>query len=188
VILSRDLTLWYWAGRAHDWAVQTIEARPGSPRGRALVSAIATGDRSAISQDLAAELRVAGTAHLLAVGCRRRGAGASLVFGVSLWLGAWLPWRRRLEPRTVAAARALLAALGCTAITGARPSTCRALLVASFVLGGILLQRRIRLVHALSWAASLLLLWRPVLLWDVGYQHSIAAAFATELAIRKWRQ
>src|SRR5690606_9389349 len=51
--------------------------------------------------------------------------------------------------------------------------------------GGILLQRRIRLVHALSWAASLLLLWRPVLLWDVGFQMSFAAAFALALAFRK---
>lgn len=185
VILSRDVTHWYWAGKAHDWAVQTIAARPGSARGRALVAAIATGDRSAISQDLAAELRVAGIAHLLAVSGMHLAAVASLVFAVSLWLWAWLPWRQRFEPQAVAAALALLAAVGFTAITGARPSTCRALLVASFVLGGILLQRRIRLLHALSWAASLLLLWRPVLLWDVGFQMSFAAAIALALAFRK---
>lgn len=184
-VVSRSFTPWYWAGRAHDWAVRTIASQPGSERGRALVAAIATGDRSAISQDLAAELRVAGIAHLLAVSGMHLAAVASLVFFFVLQLWAWLPWRQRLEPESVAAALALGAALAFTAVTGARPSTCRALLVTALVLGGILLGRRVRLLHALSWAACALLLWRPVLLWDVGFQMSFAAALALSLAFSR---
>jgi competence protein ComEC len=87
----------------------------------------------------------------------------------------------------VAASIALVAAIGFTAMTGARPSTCRALLVAAFVLVGIIVDRRMRLLHALAWAASALLLWCPSLLWDPGFQLSFAATSALAIAFRDER-
>lgn len=180
-VVGQSWSLWRWPEKVRQWAVAEI-GRRGQGEGSALITALATGQRSKIDQGLAASLRVAGLSHLLAVSGMHLAAITSLVFLLLLHLWVRLPWRQFVEPRAVAAGGALAAAVVFTAITGGRPSTCRALLVASFMLVGIMLDRRIRLIDALAWASCLLLLWRPTLLWDPGFQMSFAAAVALALA------
>ncbi len=182
--VDQRFTPWRWAQQAHDWALARIAESSGGQEARALVAALSTGERSGMSEEAAKGLRVLGVAHLLAVSGMHLAAVVGLVFFLVLRLWAWLPWRQRLEPQAVAAGCALLAACAFAALTGARPSTCRALLVASFLLTGLLFDLRIRLRHALAWSASILLLWRPTLLWDPGFQMSFAAALALALAFQ----
>lgn len=181
-VVSHSWSLWLPPAHVHRWAVDRISDGETWPEGRAIVTALATGDRSKMSEPLNTAVRATGVAHLLAVSGMHLATVVALVFFLVLRLWTYTPWHQRLEPRAVAAALALLAAIGFTAMTGARASTCRALLVAAFVLAGMIIDRRIRLLHALAWSASVLLLWRPVLLWDPGFQLSFAATTALALA------
>ncbi len=185
VILGQRWSPWSLASRVHGWAFDAITKGEDRPEGRAIVAALATGDRAGMSESLGQAVRATGVAHLLAVSGMHLAALVTLVFLIVLRAWAYSPWHQRIEPRALAASVALLAALAFTAMTGARPSTCRALVVATFLLVGMIIDRRIRLLHALAWSASILLLWRPVLLWDVGFQLSFAATTALALAFSK---
>lgn len=184
-ILDKNFSVWHLPTRLHDWSADKIESSGGPADGRHLVSAIAIGERGAMPKTLAQALRSSGIAHLLAVSGMHLAAVAGLVYFLVLVAWAWLPWRQQLEPAAVAALVSLLVAILFTGVTGARPSTCRALLVATFVLMGIVLDRRIRLLHAIAWAAFILLSFNPFLLWDPGFQMSFAAALALALAFAK---
>ncbi len=180
-ILSNGGSLWRPAMQMHSWALARLQ--PHEPvDGRAIVAALAIGDRSLMSDSLNSAVRAAGLAHLLAVSGMHMAAVVGLVYVLVLWLWCALPWRQRFAPKAVASGVALLAAITFAALTGARPSTCRALLVAALVLLGILCDRRISLLAALAWAAMAMLCWRPALLWDVGFQMSFAATFALAVA------
>lgn len=187
VLLDRGPSLWSLPARIHFWALERITEGEQSQEGRAIVAALATGDRSAMSEPLQAAVRATGIAHLLAVSGMHLGAVVALVFFLVLRTWAYSPWHQKIEARAAAASVALLAAIGFAAMTGGKPSTSRALLVASFVLLGMIIDRRVRLLHALAWSASLLLIWRPVLLWDPGFQLSFAAATTMALAFSRTR-
>ncbi|MBL4637396.1 MAG: ComEC/Rec2 family competence protein, partial [Kofleriaceae bacterium] len=172
----------------HDWAAREIASSSGSADGKHLVAAIAIGERGGMPPTLSNALRSSGIAHLIAVSGMHLAAVAGLVYFLVLVLWAWLPWRQYLEPASVAAGAALCAALLFTGVTGARASTCRALLVATFMLAGIMLDRRIRMMHAIAWAAFLLLVLNPILLWEPGFQMSFAATGVLALAFQKTPQ
>ena len=177
-IVGTEVSLWRPAMQMHAWAVDRIGAERGMADGRAIVAALATGDRGRMSDELSSAVRSAGLAHLLAVSGMHMAAVVALVYFLVIRLWCILPWRQRLAPTAVAAGVALLAAISFAALTGARPSTCRALLVAALVLIGIMCDRKISLLAALAWAAMAMLCWRPVLLWDVGFQMSFSATIA----------
>jgi len=181
-VLAEQTSLWKVAMQWHQWAVRRIAEQGGSASGRGIVAAVATGDRELMSDSLLGAVRAAGLAHLLAVSGMHIAAVVALVYFLVLPLWSLSPWREWVEPKAVASGLALLGAICFTALTGAHPSTCRALGVAVLVLLGQCLDRRIRLLEALAWVSSALLLWRPALLWDVSFQMSFAATIALALA------
>ena len=181
-VVSSELSAWGPPMRVHQWAVNQIEDQEGSADGRGIIAALATGERSLMSDPLLSAVRASGLAHLLAVSGMHMAAVVALIYFVVLRLWCYTPCCLWVEPKAMAAGVALLGAVFFAALTGARPSTCRALVVAALLLVAVMLDRRIRLVPALAWAGSVLLLWRPVLLWDVGFQMSFAATIALSLA------
>ncbi len=184
-VLGQRASLWSWPSSVHFWALDQIsesDASDSSLDGRAIVAALTTGDRSRMREPLSKAVRATGIAHLLAVSGMHLAAVVALVFFLVLRTWAYSPWHQRIEARAASASLALLSAIAFAAMTGGRPSTCRALLVAALVLVGMIIDRRVPLLHALAWAASLLLLWRPVLLWDPGFQLSFTATTALALA------
>lgn len=187
-VLGQGVSIWSWPSSVHFWAVEKITKSEQRSEGRAIVAALTTGDRSRMDEPLSKAVRAAGVAHLLAVSGMHLAALVALVFFLVLRAWAYSPWHQRIEARAVAASVALLTAIGFAAMTGGRPSTCRALLVAILVLVGMIIDRRVRLLHALAWSASLLLIWRPVLLWDPGFQLSFAATIALALAFGRAAQ
>ena len=180
--LGWEWSLWRPAMAIHSWTVAAVERQGGAADGRAIVAALVAGERSLMSDALLSAVRSSGLAHLLAVSGMHMAALVTVVFFFVGRIWCFLPLRQVLEPKAVAAGVALVAACSFTALTGARPSTCRALLVASLVLVGIMLDRRMSVLSALAWAAMALLVWRPILLFDVGFQMSFAATTALALA------
>ncbi|MCP4447759.1 MAG: DNA internalization-related competence protein ComEC/Rec2 [Myxococcales bacterium] len=184
-VVAQELSLWRPAMHLHQWAVSVVQAQGGSTDGRAIVAALSTGERGLMSDSLLSAVRASGLAHLLAVSGMHMAAVVALVFFLVIRLWCLSPYRQVLEPAAVAAGVALLAAFSFTLLTGARPSTCRALIVATLVLVGVMVDRRMTLLSALAWAAIALLLWRPVYLFDPGFQMSFAATVALAIAFSR---
>lgn len=148
-----------------------------SEDGRAVLRALLLGDRSGITDGQRARFARTGLMHLLAVS----GLHVFLVGMVLYTLLRPLLMRLRLGWRAVERGRAVLTVvvLGLyMAITGARPSVVRAVIMAALFIGGILFQRSSHPLNTLGVAALVLLALRPPALFDAGFQLSMGAVAA----------
>ena len=145
-----------------------------SDGGRAVVRALLLGDRSRITDAQRDRFAKTGLMHLLAVS----GLHVFLVGMVLYALLRPLLMRFRLRWRTVEVVRAVLTVvvLGFYMfLTGGRPSVVRAVIMAALFIGGVFFQRSAHSLNTLGVAALVLLALRPPMLFDVGFQLSMAA-------------
>lgn len=154
---------------------QAIHQRlPGSDG--AFAAAILVGDRSTIEQSDLDALRAANLAHLLAISGLHMGLLTGFVFTVVQLMFATSPrLALRLPVRRIAAAVAILTAIGYLAISGASIATQRAFLMALVIFVAVFLERRAITLRAVALAATLLLVLRPHGLNEAGFQMSFAA-------------
>ncbi len=150
----------------------------GSSEG-SLLSAMVLG-RNAV--DLPFEIRdafnQAGLAHTI----------AASGFHVSLLLGAVLAFAKTwpAKPRLAIGISALLLYIG---LTGVQPSIIRAALMGGAALVGASLERKTRPVALLVAIATLMLIWNPMWIWDLGFQLSFLATLGllvTTPVLMKW--
>jgi competence protein ComEC len=175
-VIGRERSAWRAPARAQRWASATIERRGGAASGRAIVRAMVAGDRGGVEPSAAQRFRDAGIAHVLAVSGLHLAATALLFFVAVRRLWAAVPaLALRADATRAAAMCAAPAAVAYAAMTGARPSTLRALVVVLCVLGGAALRRRPRLLDSLGFAAIALLVVSPAALFDPGFQLSFVA-------------
>ena len=149
-------------------------------REAALMAGLLFGSRTRLPDDIVGAFREAGVFHLLAV------SGGNVAMVVMPLL--WLLYRAGLG-RTAAAAAALPAVAFFVFLTGAGPSVLRAGLMAALVLAGDILGRERNALNTLGAAAALLLIARPGLLFDLGFQLSVGATLGILLLagpIRGW--
>lgn len=150
---------------------QTCHRRLGQHlRGRslALASGLLLGERERLPRSLVNTLRDAGVLHILTVS----GLHVGLVVGVILVVGRAV--------RVPLGCQVLLALCACflySGVAGSRAPVIRASVMAAVGLVGLLLERDTPGLNMLSVAALVLLLLRPAVLWDVGFQLSFAAVF-----------
>lgn len=144
---------------------------------RAVLVALLIADRSEIDPETKAAFAETGLTHLLAVsGLHILLVGMVLYGLLKPLLGRFgLGWRRAEVTRAVVT----LAVLGVYAlVTGATPSVVRAVVMAAVLIGGTLLQRTTDALNGLGVGALGLMLWRPAVVGDVGFQLSFAAVAA----------
>jgi competence protein ComEC len=178
-VVGASWSPWRGPARAQRALSAAIDRRGGDATGRAIVRAMIAGDRGGVDTATADRFRAAGIAHILAVSGLHLAATALLVFAGLRRLWAAAPaLAARADPTRVAALCALPAAVAYTAVTGARVSTLRALVVVACVLGGAALRRRARLLDSLGAAALLILAASPAALFDPSFQLSFAATAA----------
>ncbi|WP_273379580.1 DNA internalization-related competence protein ComEC/Rec2 [Symbiobacterium thermophilum] len=149
-------------------------------REAALMAGLLFGSRGHLPEDVADAFRGAGVFHLLAV------SGGNVAMVVMPLL--WLLYRAGLG-RRAAAALAVPAVVFFIFLTGASPSVLRAGLMAVLVLAGDILGRERDALNTLGAAAALLLMGVPGLLFDLGFQLSVAATLGILLLagpIRGW--
>jgi len=152
------------------YAVPTAE-------GRVLLTALILGDRTALDSETREQFRRTGLMHLLAVSGLHVLLVGMVLFQV---LGPVLrrlgmPWRGAEAGR----AALTLSLLGLyMLVAGASVSVVRAVLMATLLIGGLLLQRSAHTLNTLGVAAVVLLLVRPTQLFDVGFQLSFTAVAA----------
>ncbi len=138
----------------------------GSPWGQ-VVSAMALGRRAVdlpfAIQDLFTQV---GLAHTV----------AASGFHVSLLLGTVLTLARSQSTRLRVGIGGLIL-LGYVTLTGPQASVIRAALMGAAALSGMASDRKVNSLGALLTAVTVMLLWNPTWIGDIGFQLSVAATF-----------
>ncbi|MCM8557008.1 ComEC/Rec2 family competence protein [Sphingomicrobium sediminis] len=153
------------------------ERLPGT--GDGIVTALATGDKNAVSDEDAEAMRRSGLAHLLAVSGLHIAAvvGGTMVLALKL-----LALSPKLALRTnlviVSAAVGALAGVGYTLLTGMQVPTVRACIAALLVLLGLALGRDALSLRLVAVGAAIIMLVRPEALAGASFQLSFAAVTA----------
>ncbi len=155
-----------------------IQDRLSGPRG-GFASAIITGDRAGLDQDLVEALRHSNLAHLLAISGLHMGLLTGLVFYI-LRLGFALSPHVALHwpTRKIAAVAALAVGTIYLGISGANIATQRAFIMVLVMFVAILIDRRALSLRSVAVAAMILQIWRPESVLGAGFQMSFAATTA----------
>ncbi len=150
----------------------------------ALVSALAAGERSAISADVTEDFNAAGLAHLLCISGLHLAVAVLLFYRLLAWLLSRSTWLAlRIVPARMAAAITLPLTALYVAFIGAPLPTLRAGVGAAFFLGGALLGRMPDGLNALAAAALTILALDPPALFDPSFQLSFAAMLGVFLLV-----
>lgn len=145
----------------------------------AFATAVLTGDRSSISQDVLEALRQSNIAHLLAISGLHMGLLTGFVFlclrgGLALIPALAL----RVPTKKPAAIGALAAGAVYLALSGGNVATERAFIQVAVMFVAVLLDRRAITLRAVAIAALIVLAHRPETLLGPGFQMSFAATTA----------
>jgi len=170
---------WHLAAHAFHWTDLFVQARQriadwleasGLPKPeRALAKALLIGVRDELDQDQKQGFVRSGTMHVLAVS----GAHVGLIWAVLNFMLAW--WGKHKWPRLARGLVILLALWAYAGLTGAEPSVLRATVMCSlFTIGGMVLRASAHL-NSLFAASLVLLLWDPLMLWQLSFQLSFLA-------------
>nr|WP_252729574.1 ComEC/Rec2 family competence protein [Pacificibacter marinus] len=145
----------------------------------AFAAAILTGDRSGISAQTAENLRASNLSHLLAISGLHMGLLTGAVFAALRGFLALIPFAFFYLPnKKIAAVCALIAGGLYLALSGWNVATERAYIMVSMMFVAVLFDRQAISLRAVAMAALLILLVRPEVLPEPGFQMSFAATTA----------
>ncbi len=143
---------------------------------RGIITALATGDRRAISSQQWSVLQTTGTSHLMAISGLHVGLVAGIAFFLFRLLFTAPPRFLLLLPSHKAAAVvAMLFAAFYSLMAGFSLPTQRALLMLTVLMVALLLQRRVRALDVLSLTLLLVLMFDPVSILSAGFWLSFSA-------------
>lgn len=169
--------------RARGQVVAKLRAYLPPGNGAAIVLALVTGDRSALTPPLQRSMRASGLSHLLAVS----GLHLGLVMGAAFFLTGWGLGRstwlaRRTDVRIAAAWLVSPLIWGFALFVGGGPSILRAGFVMQLVFLGVVANRRADPLNALGVVVGGVLLAAPETARTVGFQLSVVGALALLLS------
>ena len=144
-----------------------------------VVTALLTGIRGGISEDIQEALRHAGLAHLLAISGLHVGLVAGFLFFFSRLLMASVPYMALRWPiKKISACIALAGAIFYTFFVGAPVPTQRALIMTAIALFAIMIDRSPFSMRLVAVAALWILLVQPATLMGASFQLSFAAVIS----------
>jgi len=144
---------------------ELLEAQLGGDAA-AIASALILGDKSLMPAELSAAVKVAGLSHIFALSGLHIGFLVGLIFFICKKL--------RLS-RYITFALCFAAMLFYGAVAGFPPSIVRAIIMTASGFLGFALFRRVDPLNALSAAALAILLFRPLSIFEAGFQMSFAS-------------
>ena len=145
------------------------------PREASVVRGMVLGDPSRIPEELEEDFRRAGVMHVLAISGQHVAVLAAMIYLVL----------RLLAMPTLLRNPAVLTLLWLyIVVAGAPPSAIRAGVVATFVLAAPLLGRQLSALHFMTTMLAAVLSWNPLLVYNPGFQLSVAAVFGILLLRR----
>ncbi len=145
------------------------------PQEASVVRGMVLGDQSRIPEELEEAFRRSGITHVLAISGQHVAILAAMIYFVLRLFAVPVLFR---NPTTIALAWLYIM------IAGAPPSAIRAGVVATFVLAAPLFGRQLSPLHFMTTMLALVLAWNPLLLYNPGFQLSVAAVFGI-LLLRK---
>jgi len=154
--------------RAHS-AAQTLLPEPQG----SLLAGVLLGIEQGIPEDLVEAFELTGTSHIVAIS----GFNLSLIAGLVSRLSRYILKRRGQLPLT------WLFIWTYVLLVGASPAVLRAGVMASLAVLALQEQRRVHGPSSLGAAVLLLSLANPSILWDLGFQLSLAAMMALILYV-----
>ncbi len=168
---------WGW-WTVQDRIVRAQFDRLGTPEGPLLSSMVLGSKVVDLPYDVKDNFQKIGLSHAL----------AASGFQTSLILGVVLALTRKFSERVqfILGFAGLLIFL---ALTGLQPAVLRAVLMGTAVLIGIVLKRKIKPLGSLLLSATLLLIFDPLWIWDLGFQLSFLATLGllvTAGTLTKW--
>ena len=145
--------------------------------GEFLISVL-LGDKSFLKENIRDSLSSAGMAHILALS----GMHVAIILGIILFLLYPLSLLGQHKTRKIVA---IILMWAYVLLTGASPSTVRAAIMATLVIGAYLLQRQYSALNGLFAAGVLILLIDPFALWDIGMQLSFLCVGSIIIFVNK---
>ncbi len=154
--------------RAHDLIAGAIPEPQSS-----LLVGILLGVETGISPEVRDAFNATGSSHVIAIS----GFNMTLIAGL-ISRGLGLLWPRRRALTTLLS----IATIGAyTILVGANPPVIRATIMSSLLFVAPLFQRRTYVPASLAFAALVMSLQNPYVLWDIGFQLSFAAVLGLAL-------
>ena len=130
-----------------------------------LLAGIVLGAKRGLPKKFWEALQRTGTLHIVVAS----GYNVTVVIGTMVaYLAGWVK-------RRTAVVLGIVGVIGYTMMAGAEPAIVRAAIMGSLAYFGQVLGRKADGVRLLLTAAGVMLLWEPVLVWDVGFQLSVGA-------------
>ncbi len=157
----------------------------------ALLSAITTGERSVMSEDLKDAFSTTGLAHLLSISGTHFGLFSMLIFGIFRIVIGSVPYRflQRLTiyltPSQASAIVSLPFMFFYLIISGASIPALRSFIMINIFLLGLLIGRKGFWLNSLLFAAFLICLWEPSAILNISFQLSFLAVLFIGLCIKE---
>jgi competence protein ComEC len=144
------------------------------------------GDRRGVRPEVEEGFRAAGATHVLSVSGLHLAAVAALFFLLVRGLAARIPGLPLyLDPRAIAAAASLPAIAFFTLLTGEAVATERSALMLALGMGALLVGRAASPGPTIACAALILLIARPLQIFDISLQLSVASVAGIALCARR---
>lgn len=168
-----------------------INAKTKDMAGGAL-TALLTGEERWVTPEVREAYRNTGLSHLLAISGMQLTLVGLGIFGITVWLLAWVPnLALRVNIRLVAALVAMVGVVFYTFLAGASISLVRATVMSLLVLLAVVTGRMSMGLRAWCIAAILIVLFNPMMVMRAGFQLSAAAVLGLLLLVRQpkegWR-
>jgi competence protein ComEC len=172
----------YLARRALRGAIdRVVEGEAG-----AFLKTAVLGDRRGVSPEVEEGFRAAGATHVLSVSGLHLAAVAALFFLLVRALAARVPGLPLyVDPRAIAAAASLPAIALFTLLTGEAVATERSALMLALGMGALLVGRSASPGPTIAGATLVLLVARPLQIFDVSLQLSVASVAGIALCARR---
>jgi len=161
-----------WASLQRQNIVSSLREAGFQEKHLELIQALILGQKQSINKEIYDEFAEVGVVHILAVS----GLHVGIVFLILQFL--FKPFLRLKHGRLIRVLLTILALWGFAALAGFSPSVMRAVTMFSFLSLGQLFKRKTNSINMLALSALALLIYRPQLLFEVGFQLSYAAVFA----------
>ncbi len=161
-----------------------INAKTKDMAGGAL-TALLTGEERWVTPEVREAYRNTGLSHLLAISGMQLTLVGLGIFGITVWLLAWVPnLALRVNIRLVAALVAMMGVVFYTFLAGASISLVRATVMSLLVLLAVVTGRVSMGLRAWCIAAILIVLFNPMMVMRAGFQLSAAAVLGLLLLVR----
>lgn len=169
--------------KAQQYILSALEKYIHNPRERSVAEALLIGYKKNLDKELMNAYSNTGVIHIIAI------SGLHLGMIYALLHLLFKPMNRLRKMHWLKTSIILIIIWGFTLLTGAGASVLRAAVMFSFLLLGEHQNRPNHIINTLAASAFCLLLYRPLFLWDIGFQLSYAAVIGIVLfakPIEKW--